>query len=169
MEVSEHIKRHLRYLGKAVLVMLDLLVAFDTVPHLRLLSRLQSIGVSGIALKWLSFFLEERSQEIWIPMFSSEVHEVSVGVPQGSVLSSALFNACLTPLGWLAEELGAKVISYADNIQLLFTCGKGEEIAGETFKECLSSVFHWMTINHLKCNAEKTEILFFSSISPVLW
>ena len=48
------------------LVLLDLSAAFDTIDHDILLSRLQSKGVKGSAIKWITSYLSCRSQAVSI-------------------------------------------------------------------------------------------------------
>ena len=47
-----------------VTVLLDFAKAFDSVPHQRLLLKLQSLGVSGKLLDWNRCFLTTRSQRV---------------------------------------------------------------------------------------------------------
>ena len=42
----------------------DLAKAFDSVPHLRLLGKLESYGVTGNILNWIKAFLSGRSQVV---------------------------------------------------------------------------------------------------------
>jgi hypothetical protein len=68
----------------AVLVMLDLSVAFD---HTILRKRLEySFGISGGALQWLLSYLQDRTQRIAIGSVLSDEFHLQCGVPQGSVL-----------------------------------------------------------------------------------
>ena len=45
-------------------IYLDFRKAFDTVPHKRLLKKLESFGITGIVLKWLQDFLSNRQQRV---------------------------------------------------------------------------------------------------------
>ena len=45
-------------------VYLDFQKAFDSVPHMRLLSKLESYGVSGKVLRWMRAFLTDRRQQV---------------------------------------------------------------------------------------------------------
>ena len=47
-------------------IFLDFRKAFDSVPHNRLLLKLERLGVSGNVLKWISSFLWNRSQRVVI-------------------------------------------------------------------------------------------------------
>ncbi|CAH8458334.1 unnamed protein product [Dicrocoelium dendriticum] len=58
---------------------------FDTLPHERLLFKLQGIGISGNLLSWISSFLNDRSMQVKVnDTFSAPVLMTSK-VPQRSV------------------------------------------------------------------------------------
>ena len=64
--------------------------AFDSVPHERLLLKLEALGISGMLLKWICSFLTCHFQRVMINGSHSQWLPVSSGVPQGSVLGSLL-------------------------------------------------------------------------------
>jgi len=72
-------------------VYLDFSKAFDSVPHQRLLQKLESYGVIGSVLQWIQSFLLSRKQKVAIGAAVSTWAEVIRGVPQGSVLGPVLF------------------------------------------------------------------------------
>ena len=45
-------------------VYLDFQKAFDTVPHKRLMVKLQAYGISGVILNWINAFLNGRTQTV---------------------------------------------------------------------------------------------------------
>ena len=78
------------------LILLDLSSAFDTLDHNILISRLTLMGISGLALKWFTLYLTNRSI-FMIDKYYSPLSPLNYDIPQGSVLghSSFLFISAL--------------------------------------------------------------------------
>lgn len=47
-------------------IYLDFAKAFDSVPHLRLIVKLQSYGIGGKVLDWINNFLTDRRQRVLV-------------------------------------------------------------------------------------------------------
>ena len=62
-------------------IYLDFAKAFDTIPHRRLLGKLDSYGIRGSILNWIKVFLIERSQVVKVNHTESEPTSVLSGIP----------------------------------------------------------------------------------------
>ena len=80
-------------------VFLDFSKAFDSVPHCRLLLKLQCFGISGMLLPWIESFLTNRFQRVVLDGQPSEWAEVTSGVPQGSILGPLFFVMYVNDIG----------------------------------------------------------------------
>ena len=75
----------------AAVMMLDLSAAFDLVSHELLLEKLKLMGFESSTVQWFKSYLLCRSQCVYIDGKLSELVDVPVGVPQGSVLGALLY------------------------------------------------------------------------------
>ena len=72
----------------ALMVLLDLSAAFDTVDHQILLNIMKrDFGLDNTVLNWLASYLSNRSQRVMISNISSDKCDINFGVPQGSCLN----------------------------------------------------------------------------------
>ncbi|KAJ1214690.1 hypothetical protein NDU88_002308 [Pleurodeles waltl] len=106
------------------LILLDLSAAFDTICHRTLISRLRATGIQGQALDWITSFLSNRSQGVYLPPFRSDPTEIICGVPQGSSISPTLFNVYRSPLADIVRKHSIIITSYADDTQLILSLTK---------------------------------------------
>ena len=102
----------------AILVLLDLSAAFDTIDHTIMLTRLRDrFGITATCIAWFELYLVNRSQRIQMHGKISAEHPVVFGVPQGSVLGPLMFICYTAPLGDIARRHGINVHLYADDFK----------------------------------------------------
>jgi hypothetical protein len=73
------------------MLMILAIVAFDTVPHKKLLSKMDLYGIRGPINNWLNMFLTHRKMKVVVEGEQSVDVTVDSGVPQGTVLGLLLF------------------------------------------------------------------------------
>ena len=72
-------------------VFLDLAKAFDLLDHELLLQKLQKYKFSYTSLQWFSSYLNDSRQIVSISNTFSDLQQVKLGVPQGSVFGHVFF------------------------------------------------------------------------------
>ncbi|KAJ9439370.1 putative RNA-directed DNA polymerase from transposon BS, partial [Diplonema papillatum] len=77
----------------------DLVSAFDTVDHDRLLRILERRGIPQRFVLWLRAFLEDRTARFKVDGVLGKSFGLQSGVPQGTVLGPVLFLLCIDDLG----------------------------------------------------------------------
>jgi len=106
----------------AVLTLLDLSAAFDTVDHATLLRRLEvSYGLQGHVLGWCQSYLDGRTQYVRRGTDFSTVTLLLNGVPQGSVLGPILFVLYTADMR-LVDKYQLRPHLYADDTQIYGSC-----------------------------------------------
>ena len=64
-------------------IYMDFMKAFDKVPHKRLITKLESYGLSNQIIKWVNNFLNERNQKVTVNGNESSNRLVTSEIPQG--------------------------------------------------------------------------------------
>ena len=150
-----------------ILILLDLSAAFDTISHSILLDRLAGTGVSGIPLQWFHSYLSDRSLFIQGQNTRSSPSPLLHGVPQGSVLGPLLFIIYILPLGNIFRHFGIHFHCYADDTQIYITTKPDTTSPPTALIDCLQTITNWLSINKLKLNGNKSEILLIGSKSSL--
>ena len=138
-------------------ILLDLSKAFDSVNHDILLFKLQRYGIRGQAWLLLRSYLNNRKQYVYNDNVSSNLEDVEVGVPQGSVLGPLLF---LLHINDLQNATKLKVLNFADDTLLYTTLNTGKNV-DKYINDELNNVDTWLKNNQLKLNLNKTKYMIF--------
>jgi RNA-directed DNA polymerase len=131
--------------GYTSVVDADLSSYFDTIPHARLIERVEERVSDGRLLQLIEAFLHQdivKGLKRWTP---------TGGTPQGAVISPLLANIYLHPLDCHMRERGYRMVRYADDFVVL--CRSAEEA-----QAALAEVKAWVEANGLSLNPDKTHV-----------
>ena len=143
--------------GKQVdVIILDFAKAFDTVPHKRLLGKLEFYGISGDVLRWIASFLTSRKQSVVVDGKRSEEADVLSGVPQGTVLGPLLFLMHINDLP-AAIDPGTKSRLFADDSLIYRVISSAADLI--QLQKDLLSLESWAETWGMKFNPSKCHIM----------
>ena len=152
----------------SLLVLLDLIAAFDTVDHDSLLHRLEtSFGITGSAIKWFTSYLSNRSQRVSLKGTLSDSHCLPFGVPQGSCLGPLLFTVYASKLYEVIKNHLPNVHTFADDTQLYMSfkpdSSVSEAQAISSMERCITALRTWMLVDKLMLNDSKTQFMIIGT------
>ena len=135
-------------------IFIDFSKAFDRVPHGRLLSKLEAIGISGRLLGWIADFLRNRVNQVAVNEVLSSVTVATSGVPQGSVLGPFLFKIFVNDL---PTAIHTSCLLFADDLKLWAAAGNAT--ACGRIQEELNNLMSWSERWMLPVNEQKCAVL----------
>ena len=140
---------------------LDFRKAFDSVPHQRLLRKLEYYGITGKLKQWIAAFLSGRLQQVTIRGCCSPWVPVSSGVPQGSVLGPALFIIYINDL---ADVVCSSIKIFADDTKIYRSVSPNS--GSEQLQRDLDAVVAWSDMWQLPFSDTKCKVLHLGSGNP---
>ena len=120
--------------------------------------KLSVYGIRGNVLEFLKSYLTNRKQYVHINGSSSSTKDVTVGVPQGSVLGPLFFNIFINDICSIGS---AKKILFADDAVFYITASSLESCIYE-LNQLLNKLSEWLLNNKLVANASKTKLMIFT-------
>ena len=129
-------------------IYLDLSKASDTLDHSIIIHKLKFYGIEGNSLKIFQNYLSKRKQFVEFENVHSEVLDINIGVPQGSVLGPLLFTIYVNDISKASKLF--EFISYADDTTLTSTLkkfGNTENSVVININNELTKIGNWLKMN----------------------
>ena len=143
-------------------IFVDLNKAFDSLGHAQILKNLPSYGIHGREQQLFANYLFNRKQAVRFDREISEFHDVTCGVPQGSILGPLLFLLTFDNVESVLRH--SKIITYADDT-VIYVSEKSKRDIEVKLNEDFCALVAWLESMHLVCNMKKgkTEAMLFGT------
>ena len=138
--------------------LMDLLKAFDCLPHDLLMAKLEAYGLDTKALKLMLSYLSGRKQCVKIRNSFSLLKLILSGVPQGSILGPILFNIFMNDIFFL---LGSDLRNFADD-NTVTAVAKTIQGLINSLEVKTSDAIEWMKDNDMIANPDKFKAIILT-------
>ena len=136
--------------------------AYDTTWRYGILRDLHELGLKGRLPVFIKSFLADRRMQVRVGSTLSDQFEQAQGVPQGSILSTTLFNIkinnivnCLDP-----KTEGSL---YVDDFCICYR-SKSMRTIERHLQQCLNKIENWALFNGFKFSKSKTQCVHFCQL-----
>ena len=143
-----------------IVTYLDLAKAFDTINYNILFHKLISYGLRGKILGLLRNYLSDRKQKLIVNETDSSLTEVTIGVPEGTILGPLLFIIYINDIFNVLPI--NSIISYADDTAIIVS-EKSWSLARDKMVQYLSLAYKWLNANQLSLNIDKTVFVTYGA------
>lgn len=167
MRFVQNVKEGFNTRKSTLAVFIDLKGAYDTVWRGKLLDKLKKYGVRGCMLSWFTRFLAQRWVKTRWDDSESTYQQSQLGLPQGAVSSTVLFNAYINDLPERLKKVkGIKISMFTDDVVIWTsaknTSRKQKGQLQDTINSALEEVNSWALENNMKISKTKTVYQYFS-------
>lgn len=150
---------------KCVSIFVDIKKAFDMVDHKLLLDVLYSSGFRGTTLNWFTSYFEHRKQCVKIDGMISSFKDLTIGVPQGSVLGPIFFIVYLNSI--FSLPLSGKAVAFADDMAFIYSNIELNTVVGQINND-LNILKNWFQYHGLLLSEKTKSMVFKVSGDPVV-
>ena len=158
MVMLEKWKKALDKRNIAGALLTDLSKAFDCLNHELLIAKLEAYGFSYSSLNTICSYLSDRKQRTKVNNMYSEWADITLGVPQGSILGPLLFNIYIyiNDIFYFVDE--ENITNYADDTTP-YSIENNVEILLSGLQDESLTLLKWFDSNYLKLNPDKCKLL----------
>ena len=148
-----------------VAVFFDFEKAYDTTWKYGILRDLHELGVKGRLANFLESFLAERSFQVRVGSTLSDTFRLSQGFPQGSILSTTLFNIKINSImNCLDPKTDGSL--YVDDFCMCYR-SKSMRTIERHLQQCINRIEDWALHNGFKFSKSKTQCVHFCQLRKV--
>ena len=144
----------------------DFSKAFDSICRQSLIEKLRNIGINGDFLQIIKSIYETTTNSVIYKNAISEKFVSNIGVKQGDILSTMLFNLYINDLPssltsdsndpiYIDNTIATSCLKFADDLTLMSTSKEG-------LQKCLNNLESYCDKWKLKINTKKTKVLIFN-------
>ena len=142
-----------------VAVFFDLEKAYDTTWKGGILSDLQELGFRGRLPHFIQQFLSDREFQVRLGTTLSDLHQQELGVPQGSILSPALFSIKINDI-IKSVNPGTDASLFVDDFAL-YAVGATYPGVQRKLQLCVDKIRTWAEANGFTFSPTKTQCIHF--------
>ena len=150
--------------GAVDTIYLDFAKAFDTVPHHRLIGKLNAYAIKGNILNWISEFLCDRTQVVRVNGAQSATAPVVSGIPQGTVLELVLFVICINDI---LDSVTSEGYLFADDTKIFHKVTSQEDAL--KFQFDIEALEDWSNKWLLHFHPDKCHILTLGKFENIMY
>ena len=156
--LTRNVKNSLNRGESAGMILLDVEKAYDSVWQDAILHKMKLAEFPTYILKLLNSFLKQRSFQVAVDGVLSRRQQIPFGVPQGAVLSPALYNIFTSDLVMVN---GVEYYLFADDTGFV-AADKSAEAIIEKLQSAQNSLESYQQKWRIKINPAKTQAIFFT-------
>ena len=143
----------------------DLEKAYDTTWKYGILRDLHEFGVKGRLANFVESFLANRSIQVRVGSTLSDTFGLSQGVPQGSILSTTLFNIKINSImNCLDPNTDGSL--YVDDFCMCYRSTSMRTIERH-LQQCINRIEDWALKNGFKFSKSKTQCVHFCQLRKI--
>ena len=148
-----------------VAVFFDLEKAYDTTWRQGIMRDLHDLGIRGRLATFIENFLADRWIQVRVGSTLSEKFDQAQGVPQGSILSTTLFNIKINSI---MDCLDPKTDGslYVDDFCMCYR-SKSMRTIERHLQQCINRIENWASHNGFKFSKSKTQCVHFCQLRKV--
>lgn len=146
--------------GYCALVTLDVKNAFNTARWGEIIQALNRKDFPEYLKNMVNSYLTER-KIFYLTSEGTKTYDMTMGVPQGSVLGPLLWNIFYDELMELEMAENTDIVGFADDIAVVATASKTEQLEIEV-NDSLDRIHRWLKMKNLQLAVHKTEAVLIT-------